>query len=177
MPQGETDERLNFYSEMIDDRMEEGLTEEEAVAAVGTVEEIAGDVPPADSGKKTVRRLAVWEIVLLILGAPLWLSLGLAAAAVVLAVYASLWAVVVSLWAVFVSLGASAAGLILFGGVFAIGRNGLAGVAAMAAGLVLAGLTIFAFFGCLAVTKGALFLTGKTTRWIKSCFARKEEVR
>ena len=37
LPQCDIDERLTFYSEIIDDRMEEGLLEEEAVAAVGSV--------------------------------------------------------------------------------------------------------------------------------------------
>ena len=32
LPQADIDERLSFYAEMIDDRMEEGLGEEEAVA-------------------------------------------------------------------------------------------------------------------------------------------------
>ena len=32
------EERITFYSEMIDDRMEEGLSEEEAVAAVGSLD-------------------------------------------------------------------------------------------------------------------------------------------
>lgn len=40
LPQEDRDERLTFYGEMLDDRMEEGLSEEEAVAAVGSVEEI-----------------------------------------------------------------------------------------------------------------------------------------
>ena len=33
LPQGDIEERVGFYAEMIDDRMEEGLTEEEAVEA------------------------------------------------------------------------------------------------------------------------------------------------
>ena len=33
------EERLTFYSEMIDDRMEDGMSEAEAVAAIGEVEE------------------------------------------------------------------------------------------------------------------------------------------
>ena len=37
LPQNEVEERLNFYSEMIEDRMEEGLSEEEAVLAAGDV--------------------------------------------------------------------------------------------------------------------------------------------
>ena len=37
-------ERIAFYSEAIDDRMEDGSTEEEAVAQLGTVDEIAGGI-------------------------------------------------------------------------------------------------------------------------------------
>ena len=49
LPQEDIEERIGFYSEMIDDRMEEGLSEEEAVAQIGPVEDvieqIIGDTP------------------------------------------------------------------------------------------------------------------------------------
>ena len=99
---------MTFYAEMLDDRIEEGLSEEEAVAAAGAVEEIVrqtvDETPLAKIAKERVRpkrHLKAWEIVLLALGSPVWLSLGIAAAAVILAVYVSLWDVIVSLWAVF----------------------------------------------------------------------------
>ena len=44
LPQEDAEERLSFYSEMIDDRIEEGLSEEEAVAAIGTVDEVAAGI-------------------------------------------------------------------------------------------------------------------------------------
>lgn len=48
LPQSDVDERLMFYSEMIEDRIEEGMSEEEAVAGIGNIDdiisEIAGDV-------------------------------------------------------------------------------------------------------------------------------------
>ena len=44
LPRDDTDARLSFYSEMIDDRMEEGMTEEEAVAGIGTVESIVSQI-------------------------------------------------------------------------------------------------------------------------------------
>ena len=44
LPEKELAERLPFYGEMIDDRMEEGLSEEEAVAAIGNVEDIVSQV-------------------------------------------------------------------------------------------------------------------------------------
>ena len=44
LPQEDIEERIGFYSEMIDDRMEEGLSEAEAVAGVGSVEEIVPQI-------------------------------------------------------------------------------------------------------------------------------------
>ena len=44
MPQEEIEERLSFYNEMINDRMEEGLSEEEAIEAIGPVDEIAAQI-------------------------------------------------------------------------------------------------------------------------------------
>lgn len=78
LPQDDIEERLTFYGEMIDDRMEEGLSEEEAVAAIGEVSEIArqavADTPLAKIAKERIRpkrRLKTWEIVLLALGSPI----------------------------------------------------------------------------------------------------------
>ena len=40
LPQEDIEERLTFYSEMIDDRMEEGFSEEDAVLEIGDIDEI-----------------------------------------------------------------------------------------------------------------------------------------
>ena len=181
LPQEDLEERLSFYSEMLDDQMEEGLSEEEAVAAVGPVEEIVrqiiADTPLAKLAKERIRprrQLKAWEIVLLVLGSPVWLSLGLAAATVIFALYAVLWSVSVSLWAVFASLAVCAAGS-LPAFVVLIARSSAAGFALLAAGLVCAGLAIFLFFGCRAATKGILALTKNIAAWTKRCFLRKED--
>ena len=85
LPQNEIEKRVAFYAEMIDDRVEEGLSEEEAVAAVGTVYEIvlqaAEEFPEQVSVRiKPKRKLSAMAIVLLILGSPVWFSLLIAAA-------------------------------------------------------------------------------------------------
>ena len=54
-------------------------------------------------------------------------------------------------------------------------RGGLtAGLISFCAAVVLAGLTIFLFFGCKALTVGAAKLTKRIALWIKSLFMRKE---
>jgi len=157
---------LNFYSEMIEDRMEEGLSEEDAVSAVGGVEEVAEQIlaeTPVSVPKKPKpkRKFKAWEIVLLALGSPIWLSFLISAFAVAFALYASLWALVISLWAVFASLVACAFGGIIAGVVFAIGENIFSGIALMSAGFVCAGLSILLFFGCKLATKGTVLVVKK----------------
>lgn len=181
LPKDETKERLHFYSESIEDRMEEGLTEEEAVAQMGSVEEIAqqimGDQPlplPAKKRCFSEKRLSPWEITLLALGSPIWLSLAAAAAATIFSVYVSLWAVTVSLWAVFASLTVCVPGC-LFSGILCIATGyPLPGLALLGCVLICAGLAIFAFFGCKAATKGTWLVTKKCTLWIKKRFTKKE---
>lgn len=184
LPQSDVEERIGFYAEMIDDRMEDGLSEEEAVAAIGSVEEIAAQIVADTPWTRLVsvkmnanRRLPVWEIVLLILGAPIWLSLLIAVFAVALSLYVVLWSVVVSLWSVFVALTASALGVLVGGVILFCYGHPLSGLACIAAALVCGGLAIFAFFGCVAATKGGGWLTKKTTLFIKRCFMRKEAVK
>lgn len=182
LPQNEIEERLNFYSEMIEDRIEEGISEEEAVAQIGTVDEIAeqivADIPLTKIAKEKIkpkRRIKAWEIVLLILGAPLWLSVLIAIFAVIFSFYVSLWAVIISLWASFVAIIGGAFGGIMGGIVLCIYKSGLTGVALISAGLVCAGISIFFFFGCKAATKGILLLTKKIILTLKKSFIKKGE--
>lgn len=53
LPLDEVEERLGFYSEMIEDRMEEGIPEEDAVAAVGDIDAVAAQIAAELSGIKT----------------------------------------------------------------------------------------------------------------------------
>ena len=183
LPKQDVEERLGFYSEMIDDRIEDGCTEEEAVFAIGSVDGIAAqiiaDIPFTKIAKESIRpkkRFKAWEIVLLALGSPIWLSLAIAAAAVILSLYVVLWSVIISVWSVFASLVACAFGGIAAGAIFAACGNGIAGGATIGAGLVCAGVSVFLFFGCRAATKGILLLTKQIALGIKKYFVRKESV-
>ena len=44
IPFKEIDERLSFYIEIIDDKIDEGISEDEAVASVGSVDEIVKEI-------------------------------------------------------------------------------------------------------------------------------------
>lgn len=181
LPREELEERLAFYHEMIDDRMEEGLSEEEAVQAVGTLEEImaqileesaAGNSQPESTPAK--RKMKAWEFVLLALGSPVWVSLLVASFAVVLALGASLWAVIASLWVVFAAAIYLSFGCLYWVVAFIIGGQLQDGMLMLSIALISAGLGIFLFFGCKLATKGAVLLTKKSVCATKLCFGKKE---
>lgn len=183
LPRDDVEERLTFYSEMIDDRVEDGLSEEAAVAEIGPVDkivsQIVAEIPLPRLVKermKPKRRLQVWEIVLFILGFPVWFPLLVAAFAILLSVYIVIWALIISLWAVEVTFVAGSLGGLSAGVLFICKGDGPQGFIMICAAMVLTGLSIFLFFGCGAVTRGALILTKKIALSIKSLFLRKESV-
>lgn len=177
LPEDDLAERLTFYSEMIDDRMEEGLSEQDAVLGIGSIESIlqqlTAELPPLAPAKEK-KNAKVWVILLLILGSPIWLSLLISLFSVILSLYISLWAVIISLWAVFGSLVACALAGIASGIGLIIGGKVLTGIATIGIGLVCGGLSIFLFYGCLAASKGAVLLAKKLVLWAIHRFSKKE---
>lgn len=173
----DADRWLGYYSEMIDDRMEDGLSEESAVAAVGTPREIAASIgaePVTEEKTAPTHRLSPLAIVLLVLGAPIWLSLLISAASVVLSLYVVAWAVIIVLWAAELVLAVGGiAGVLLCGSSLAYHNIG-GGIAFLGAGLLLAGLAIYGFYACLLLTRWLCALTVKLTRFLLQKLRRKE---
>ena len=105
MPRGERAQSLEYYGEMIQDRMEEGLSEEEAVACLGSADEIARQILEGGGAQgKQGRRAPVWMIALIVLGSPVWLALLFAFLAVVLAAYIVAWSLIAALYAVLLGM-------------------------------------------------------------------------
>lgn len=184
LPQDDVEERLEFYGEMIDDLTEEGLTEEEAVAKIGPVEDIreqtVGEIPLSKLVREKVRperSPRAWEIVLLILGFPVWFPLIIAAFAVILSLYIVIWSLVISLWAVEISLWACVlAGIVAAVYMLTVGNASLA-LAAFGIALAAAGLSILMFFACVAASKGAAALAGKAVKGFKRLIIGKERTK
>ena len=173
LPQEEIDARLEFYTEMIDDRIEEGASEPEAVAAVGTVDNVTRDIlsqiPLGRLVKQKVkqkRKLSTAEIVLLALGSPLWLALLLAALGTVVGVIAGVLGTAIGIVA---SLWATVAALVAFGiagvpaGIFlmVLGR-GISGAGLVGAALACLGLSIFTHYLSRYTTKAMLWMFKKS---------------
>lgn len=171
---------VDFYSEMIDDRIEDGMSEEQAVETLGSIDEIVSqvmlEVPLPKLAKAAIRpsrTLRAWEIVLLILGSPVWLPLLLAFAIILLSVYIVIWSVVLVLYSADLSIAAGAVAGIS-AAVILLGRS-LAVQAAffLGAALICAGIAILLFFAFNKVTMGIVYLSRMLIRSIKRSFIRK----
>ena len=185
LPQEDIDERVSFYREMIEDHVEDGATEEEAVSDIGPVDEVVktimAEIPLTKIVKtraknKQKKSMPVWAIILLVLGFPVWFPLLISVFAVVLSIFITVWAIIFSLYVTDFALGMSAIACILAAVVsFAAGKIAL-GFMCIGAALILAGITILFFFGIWYVVKGVLFLTKMMMIGIKSMFVGKESV-
>lgn len=175
LPQEDMEERLIFYSEMIDDRMEEGLSEEEAVAAAGDVDRIiaqaVADTPISKLAKEKIRgkvSLKPWHILLLVLGFPVWFPLCVAAISVAFSLCVAFWSVLIALWAVVFSVAVCGIAFLAMGIYSCCTGNIGGGIAAVGGGILSLGLFIFLLYGCKAVTKGLTLLTKMPILWIKN---------
>ena len=181
LPVSEIEDRIIFYSEMIDDRMEEGLSEEDAVAAVGSVDEVAAgilrEIPLARLVREVAklnRRLGGWEIVLLVLSFPIWFSLLVAAAAVAFSLYTVIWSVSISLWAAdFALFVGGGIGGIVMGIIYFVTGNVAGGFSLLGFSFVSLGLSIFFFYLARLTTKGTVFLTREIISCVKKSFLKK----
>lgn len=177
LPHAEVEQALAFYDEAISDRMEDGLSEAEAVADLGSIDEIAAQItaetPPipraiarANTGSRTL------NIVLLAVFSPIWVPVVLALAAAALAVYVAIWAVIASLWAVDAVLT-----LMPFAGIAAFtstlsGGMPLPGVFVLGLSLVSSGFGLIASFAVFWASRLLFQATRTFARWIASLFVR-----
>lgn len=168
MNEGDIQKSLEFYSEMIDDSIEDGMTEEQATASLGNINDIIAQIKADYSDeKKSEKREAppkpsvpVWAIILLIIGSPLWLLI----IVMVLIFYLCLWTIVISLYTAALSMFlAGIAGIFSFafvpGGIPQI-------LMATGIGLISTGLAVLLFFGMNYLSKKIIFGTKNFFRWL-----------
>ena len=167
-------ERLEFYNEMINDRVEDGFSEEDAVARLGTVDEIAdeiiSDYPLAKLAREKLQRKnkpAAWKAWTLWLTSVVWIPLLIALFAVIISLYAAVWSVIATFWASFAAFVVAAPGGVVLGFIYMFADGVFKGFAFIGAGTATAGLAILAFFGCIHATKGCAWASRKIPIAIK----------
>ena len=200
-PSQEVEERLSFYSEMIDDRMEEGLSEEDAVAGVGSVDKIAAQIAEeisqdntnaepeesekpkaeenpqgkADNADQKAKQDDIdWRSVWAKVRPVLKTCLSVFFAIMVFAVYAAIVSVAFALWTAVFALGASSIGCLFLAIVSAFIPNAASAFALIGISLICAGLSIIGFIFLKRVTVDVFTFTKKAVKSIGNSLKAKE---
>lgn len=176
MPPEEREAQLAYYEELLNDMTEDGMSEEQATGQLGAPETVAAEMlaemPMATLVKNRVQAKgspSALTVVLLVLGAPLWLPLLIAAFAVVLSLLITLWAVGLSVGVVLPATGL---------GLFAVGLGSLFSFAeltlltALGAMLAGAGLLILGSMLLVVIARGLAGLCRSLWRGCKKMLVK-----
>lgn len=182
-PRNEAEKSISYFSEIIDDKLDDGSSEEQAIESLGDMDDIVKNIMldasftaiiKTKAGEKKKRSTA--GTVLLWVGSPLWLTLLIAAVAVFTAVYVSIWSVIIAVWSAMGTLAATGIACIPaaivtmtyapFNGIFGLG-----------AAFVLIGLSVFMFFAAKRITVWCIKLTVIFVRFVKNIIIGKRSVK
>lgn len=176
LPAEEREARLAYYEELFDDMLEDGMSEAEACDHLGAPEDVAAellaDVPMTTLVKSRVQargKPSALTVVLLVLGAPLWLPLLLSAFVILLSLLITLWALGLGLGIVLPAVGVSLVALGL--GTF-LGQTALPLLMAVGGILCGAGVLILGVMLMVVIMRGVARLCRAVWRGCKRALLR-----
>ncbi len=182
-PDAEKEEYINYYREMIEDHMDDGFPEEKVIETIGSVDDVFAVILQETAltqllknKVKSKRKLKPWEILLWILGFPVWFPLAVVAFVLVWTLYIVLWTLVAVLYVVefsFAIVAPVAAALAIF--LLVSSGNSFAAGVTFSGALVCAGLALILFHPCILATKGTAKLAKKIWLGIKFLIIGKEK--
>ena len=173
LPKNDIDDRVTFYGEMIDDYVENGMSEEDAVDAIGGVDnvvrQIAAETPFVNLVKEKIRPKRSFtglEIAIIILGFPLWFPLLITGLVLTLVAYILLWVLVIVTYSVEISLiGGAIAGFIKFG--YYLTQSSF-NLGYLSIGILGIGASLLFIVVCVLATKLSIKITKNVCIGIKS---------
>lgn len=175
LSKGECNKFIIYYEEIIEDHKESGLTEEEAIDKLGNPCSIANDIL---SERDTVDikispfNNNILNLVLLVLGFPLWGSLLLTVALLILSANIIIWCIP------FITGVSSTAFLIaalvsIIGAPFMIGDILAVGIVQLGVGVALIGISILLAFLTVFLSRKFIVITKKLTLIVCKRFNKK----
>ena len=168
----ERQEVIDYYNEMIDDSIESGKTEEQAIEELGSPEDLAKKILSENypvepisadkgSGKKKKSGLKPLWILLIIIGSPLWLSIAVVAFGVALGLLVCALGLVVGLFAACAGLVVGGVGATVYGVILLFIEFGY-GLACAGGGICSFALGALAAIGLFKLCKYLLGLRRKS---------------
>jgi len=181
MPADDVNRFMDYYSEMIDDRVEDGLSEEEAVADMGSpdaaVEQILEDMPLTKLVKEKIKpkhELKAWEVVLIVLGSPVWIPLLITALVLLLTLWIVAFALLISFYAVVLSFVAAGIGGLICAIPLFIANSPYTAVLMLGAALIGIGIAILFVVSVKPVTVGIFKVCKASVNGIKRMFVKEK---
>ncbi len=183
LPEKDIESSLQYYSEAIDDRMEDGMTEEEAIADIGTVEEVIAqilkDKPVNELQQNTGHKGPQWFrenltrnkrllIVCLVLTFPIWITIAGS-------LFVAVFSVLVSLYGVSVGVFAGSIACVVKGvALIAVETAVAEAILYFGVAFMLLGISILSFIAAHYFVKLFVFIIKKISAFIKGKFPKKE---
>lgn len=176
---------LEYYAEMIDDRVEEGMDEAAAIREIGTIEDAAAQILMEMPLTALVRPKRAGNLWLWLCSLPLLIVFGAVALALIITYWSVIFSLLVSFFAVVIALFGGAlfgiaAGILQIvsidphpGIAFTGAGNPLQGIAFIGAGLVCAGLGLLSVLGIRPVWRCALRLFAAPVRLLKRMIVKR----
>ena len=184
LPGTEIEKLINFYDEMIQDRVEDGMSEDEAVESIGSVmnaaEAAMQDVSLPALMKARVKKSrekspskALW-LTLVILGFPIWLPLLLIFFIAFFIIYLSLWILTISFYIIEFIFAVCSIGGIVMSIVYTFKHSIPIGICLFGFSLVLGAIAIAGFEPAGILTKKLSQGSVMFIKKVKSLFINRE---
>lgn len=181
IPGEDLERTLEYYNEIISDKLEDGMTEVAAINSLGTFDEIVNNTLKEIPFKKLVkeklhlnRKLKTWEIVLLSSTSIIWIPILIVMLAVALVLYVCLWSGVITLASGAVSCGATSL-IIILGVIDLFTANFGSGLVLIGMGMTSLGTAILLGLLTFKLVKIMIIVCKKLVLKIKSLFIRGEK--
>ena len=181
IPKEDLERTLDYYNEIISDKVEDGMSEEEAINSLGTFDEVVKNTLKDIPFKKLVkeklqsnRKLKTWEIVLISATAIIWLPIAISLAAAFLSLYVGLWSGVIALGAGAVSCAATSL-IVIVGIIDLVTANVGSGLVLIGVGVASLGIAILLGILTIELSKIMVMVCKKIVLKIKSWFIRGEK--
>lgn len=176
---------IGFYEESIDDRVEDGMSEEEAVDSLGNINSIINEIlidtplptlihEKIKKSRKESSHKTLWRIVV-ICSLPVTIMLLLSFLLIIFSVYITIWGVIVSILASELAMIISGVLAPIAGLCHIVVGNTIPGFIIISSGIISLGLFILTIKPAIALCKQFNSLTVVFLRKMKSFFVTKKE--
>jgi len=177
IPHIEMQKTIDYYREYIEDCIEDGIDETEAINSIESidviVEKIINEIPIHKFVSESVKskKYGRVKVALIILGIPVWLPLLIAFLATAFCLYISVWSVIISLFAAALGLTIGGLGYAVSSFMF-LGKNILSVLFMLGGGLICIGIGILIFILSIELSKLFIEFTKRAARSIKAMFIK-----